>query len=108
LKASDIYVLSSDDEGFGIALVEALSTGLLCVATRGPGPSDIIADGQNGILVEASDEGVRLGLQRALSLGSDERVRLTERARKTVEDRFEIAQAIRSALDALGIPHRNP
>ena len=108
LKASDIYVLSSDDEGFGIALVEALSTGLLCVATRSPGPSDIIADGQNGILVEASDEGVRLGLQRALSLSSDERVRFTERARKTVEDRFEITHAIRSALDALGIPHRNP
>ncbi len=106
LKSSDIYVLSSNDEGFGIALVEALSTGLVCVATNGPGPSDIIKDCENGLLVEATDEGVKLGLQRALSLRPDERDRLTQRARRTVEERFEIGLAIRSALDAMEIPRR--
>jgi glycosyltransferase involved in cell wall biosynthesis len=107
LKASDIYVLSSNDEGFGIALVEALSTGLACVATNGPGPRDIVADGENGFLVEATDEGVLLGLRRALSLSQDERARMVERARKTVEVRFEINKAIRSALDAMKIPSRS-
>jgi glycosyltransferase involved in cell wall biosynthesis len=106
LKASDIYVLSSNDEGFGIAVVEALSTGLVCVATDGPGPRDIIADGQNGFLVDASNDGVLLGLRRALALHADERVRLVQQARKTVEDRFEIGAAIRAALDAMKIPRR--
>jgi glycosyltransferase involved in cell wall biosynthesis len=106
LKASDIYVLSSNDEGFGIALVEALSTGLVCVATNGPGPRDIIADGENGFLVEASDEGVLLGLRRALKLSPDERAQFARRARRTVEERFEINAAIQSALDAAEIPRR--
>jgi glycosyltransferase involved in cell wall biosynthesis len=106
LNASDIYVLSSNDEGFGIALVEALSTGLVCVATNGPGPRDIIKNCENGLLVDASDEGVQLGLQRALSLNQNDRDRLTLRARKTVEERFEISMAIQSALDAMQIPRR--
>jgi CDP-glycerol glycerophosphotransferase len=106
LKASDIYVLSSNDEGFGIALVEALSTGLVCVATDGPGPKDIIANGQNGFLVEANEEGVLRGLRQALCLHPDERDRLVQRARKTAEDRFEIGAAIRTALEAMEIPRR--
>ncbi len=106
LKASDIYVLASDDEGFGIALVEALATGLLCVATNGPGPRDIIANGENGFLVEANVDGVMLGLQRALSLQPDERERLVQFARKTVEDRFEIGAAIQTALEAMEITPR--
>ena len=106
LKASDIYVLSSNDEGFGIAVVEALSTGLVSVATDGPGPRDIIANGRNGFLVDASNEGVLLGLRRALALHADERARLVQQARKTVEDRFEIGAAIRTALDAMKIPQR--
>ena len=104
LKASDIYVLSSNDEGFGISLVEALATGLLCVATNGPGPTDIVANGENGFLVGPTNEGVVAGLRRALSLSPDERTRMVEHARKTVETRFEIGAAIRSALDAMGIP----
>jgi glycosyltransferase involved in cell wall biosynthesis len=106
LKASDIYVLASDDEGFGIALVEALSAGLICVSTSGPGPMDIIVNGENGFLVEATGEGLLAGLRRALSLHQDERDRLVQRARKTVEDRFEICTAIRTALDSMEIPRR--
>jgi glycosyltransferase involved in cell wall biosynthesis len=106
LKASDIYALSSNDEGFGIALLEALATGLVCVATDGPGPRDIIADGENGILVETSDEGVLLGLRRAVSLGPEDRQRLGVRGRQTVEDRFEIGAAVQRALEAMEIPAR--
>jgi len=106
LKASDIYALSSNDEGFGIALVEALSTGLVCVATKGPGPKDIISDGQNGFLVEPSEEGVRGGLRRALNLTPQERAQLVERARQTAEVRFEIDAAIRTALEAIEIPRK--
>lgn len=106
LKASDIYALSSNDEGFGIALVEALSTGLVCVATRGPGPKDIISDGENGFLVEPTEEGVHAGLRRALSLSPQERTQLVELARRTAETRFEINAAIRFALDAIQIPRK--
>ena len=65
LKMSDIFVLSSDNEGFGIALVEAMATGLICVATKCPGPNEIIQDGVNGFLVEKNAEGVLDGLKKA-------------------------------------------
>jgi len=106
LKASDIYVLSSNDEGFGIALVEALSTGLVCVATKGPGPTDILEGGESGFLVEESVEGVAAGLRQALALTPQQRTQMSERARKTVQTRFEIGTVIRQALDALEIPHK--
>jgi glycosyltransferase involved in cell wall biosynthesis len=106
LKASDIYVLASDDEGFGIALVEALATGLVCVATRGPGPCDIINNRENGVLVDATEEGVLAGLRQGLTLTPYERDRMSQRARATVINRFEIDAAILAALDAIEVPHR--
>jgi len=106
LKASDIYVLASDREGFGIALVEAMSTSLVCVATNCLGPADIIKNQTNGFLVEATDDGVLAGLRRAIDLTPEDRARLVANARQTVELRFEIDAAIRGALDAMEIPSR--
>lgn len=106
LQASDIYVLASDREGFGIALVEAMASGLVCVATKCEGPSEILTNGKNGFLVEATEESVLSGLRQALSLDSQERQRLSNTARQTVADRFEIQNAIRTALAALEIPGR--
>jgi glycosyltransferase involved in cell wall biosynthesis len=106
LKAGDFYVLASDREGFGIALIEAMSTGLVCVATNCQGPAGIVVNGQNGILVEPTDEDVLAGLRRALRLSPGERCRLIAQARKTAEDRFDIRAAIPYALDSMGIPRQ--
>lgn len=53
----DGYVLSSSWEGFGLALAEAMASGLPVVATRSGGPSEIVGeDGACGLVVAPGDE----------------------------------------------------
>lgn len=58
LKASDLFVFPSRSEGAGAALIEAMATGLPCIATNTGGIPGIIDNGKNGFLFqrENSDE----------------------------------------------------
>lgn len=56
LGRADLYMLASRSEGFGVALVEALATGMPAVATDCGGPSDIVDEG-DGVLVAVGDAG---------------------------------------------------
>lgn len=51
LQGHQIKLLPSLSEGFGKALIEAMACGLVPIATTTPGPSDIIEDQHNGILI---------------------------------------------------------
>jgi glycosyltransferase involved in cell wall biosynthesis len=103
LRGSDIYVLPSDEEGFGIALVEAMASKLVCVATRTVGPSEIIEDGRTGFLVDRSYEGVVEGLERALGLGCAGREGMGSRARQRVLKDFRVEDAAAKGLAFLEI-----
>lgn len=48
LKASDLDVASSRQEGLGMHIVEAMATGLPAVATRIRGHTEAVRDGENG------------------------------------------------------------
>ena len=53
--ASDIYVLPTLIETFGMVLVEAMAAGLPIITTDAPGVNDVIEDGVNGLKVEAGN-----------------------------------------------------
>jgi glycosyltransferase involved in cell wall biosynthesis len=55
LDASDIYVMSSLHEGFGIVLLEAMYCELPLVSTACGGAEDIILENQSGLLCKAAD-----------------------------------------------------
>ncbi len=56
LAVSDVFVLSSVHEGFGIVLQEAMQVGLPIVSTNVGGQVDIVKDGENGFLVDIENE----------------------------------------------------
>ena len=56
LRKQDMFVLPSHSEGFGIALIEAMSCGLPCVASRLAGPAEIISNSSLGLLFTPGDE----------------------------------------------------
>jgi glycosyltransferase involved in cell wall biosynthesis len=49
-RGASAFVLSSDEEGQGIALVEAMASGLPIVATSCVGPCEVVSDGVEGLL----------------------------------------------------------
>ena len=59
IAGSEVFVLTSRQEGYPNALIEAMSLGLVCISTDCPcgGPRDLIRSGKNGLLIPmASDE----------------------------------------------------
>ena len=57
MAAADVFVLSSEEEPFGLVLVEAMAAGTPIVATDalGGGPKSVLAGGQYGRLVPPDD-----------------------------------------------------
>lgn len=59
MGASDVFVLPSLSESFGIVNLEAMASGLPIIATNVRGLPEIIKNGENGFLVEPKNpEGI--------------------------------------------------
>lgn len=81
----DIVVMSSWNEGVPVSLIEALATGRPVVATSVGGVPDVLADGENGVLVPPGDAAAIAAWVTSLL---DDRARaatLGQRARGTAE-----------------------
>lgn len=56
LQASDIFVLASTGEAFGLVLTEAMACGVPVVGSRSGAIPEIVADGITGLLAGPRDE----------------------------------------------------
>lgn len=67
LGQMDMFALSSTSEGFSIATIEAMATGLAVVATRCGGPEEILSNNETGLLVQVgSAESLANGIKQLI------------------------------------------
>ncbi len=84
LGRSDIFCLPSLEEGFPLALLQAMASGLAVVATPETGAGDLIDDGREGLLVNSGDpESLRQALVHLIE-NPDRRRAMGEAARAGV------------------------
>lgn len=67
MKAADLYVCSSRYEGFNLTVAEALLLEAPVISTDCTGPSEILAGGEYGMLVDNSTDGLYNGIYSLLT-----------------------------------------
>jgi glycosyltransferase involved in cell wall biosynthesis len=88
LKMSDAFCLLSRSEGFSNALLEAMACGVPSVVTRVGGNPEAITDGKNGFLVPVEDDAAAAEKLLTLLRHPEQRVRIGENGRNSVQTRF--------------------
>ncbi len=88
LAITDVFLLPSEHEGFGLAALEAMSTQTAVVATDVGGLTEVIEDGRSGFLVDPSDVDRMTELVTKLFTDDDLRGEIAKNARETVVGRF--------------------
>jgi glycosyltransferase involved in cell wall biosynthesis len=102
-RAADLFCLASHWEGLANALLEALASGLPCVATAVAGHPEVISHGVDGLLVPARNApALRQALEAVLSSGSmrQELGQLARSRAMAIGDSGRAGERLASLLDA--------
>lgn len=104
LAEIDVFVLPTRAEGrmegCPVALLEAMASGRACVATRIPGPKDVIRDDECGALVDSEDPAALGRVLGALAADPARRRRMGEAALRRVQEGYTVAHEV-AAHEAL-------
>lgn len=97
-RGSDVFVMPSEFEGFGISLLEAMSCNLPVIASNVDGIKEIVKSEENGLLVPYGDS-IAIA-QAILRLDSDQNLRksLTQRALTFIHESFNLNRGIEDLL----------
>lgn len=93
------FALPSDEEGFGIVVVEAMACGVPVVATRCGGPDGIITNGVDGYLTESGNDHEMAERLTKLAIDIPANRAMGLAARHTAETRFSETAAGEMFLD---------
>jgi len=86
MKNSDIFVLPSVHETFGMVYLEAMSMGCITVSTKNDGVDGIIKDGINGFLTEPNVESIKETIAKIIDLDEGQIYSMLQNCYNTVTD----------------------
>ena len=87
-QAADVFVLPSRYEPFGIVMLEAMASGVPVVATQEGGPSKVIEQGVDGLLVDPTNATQFSDAMNDLLGSQDKRSAFGLRAREKVQEKY--------------------
>jgi glycosyltransferase involved in cell wall biosynthesis len=94
LEAADVFLSTADYEGFGLAITEAMYTGVPVVSTAVGGVVDQVLDRVTGLLAPARDRNSLVEHTAALLTDDERRRQMGAAARRHVEERFTTARVV--------------
>ena len=100
-RQSDGFVMSSFAEGVPVVLMEAMATGLPCVAPRINGIPELIRDGVDGLLFTASDVAELVEATGRLIDNPAMRHSMAESSRARVADKYDLRKNVERLAEEL-------
>lgn len=98
---SDLFVLPSLGECFGIATIEAMATGLPVIASDVGGVADIIEPGRNGFIVPSNDVAALAQAIGTILGAAAQRRAMGRQSRLLAEERFDVRKNALRTFDYL-------
>ena len=94
LQASDIFLMVSRGEGFGLALAEGMACGAASIASDSGAHPEIVEDGKSGLLVPLRDAAALANAFQQLARDSELRKQLAQQGVERVRNMFNAETSI--------------
>lgn len=95
MRKSDIFILPSVNETFGLVYIEAMASGCITVGTVNDGIDGIIKNGVNGFLVKPDKKSIEETLRKIISLTCEDINKISENCFYTIKNYTSEACAVK-------------
>jgi glycosyltransferase involved in cell wall biosynthesis len=98
LQGSDVFVLASVGEAFGLVLAEAMACGVPIVGSRSGSLLEVVAEGQTGLLATPLDASSFADAIERLARDGDLREKMGRQALSRVREEFSVERAVAETI----------
>lgn len=102
LASADAFILPTRNENWGIAVAEAMASGLPVICTKGA-PWECLEKENAGRWVDISAAGIQKGIEEIFALSDEERQAMGERGRRWVKENLDWTAIAKKMVKCLGV-----